>query len=229
MKKLDIVYEDKELLVVNKENALLTVGTAKNKINTLYHEVREYIRKKNQKVFIVNRLDKDTSGIVLFAKNEKLKEILQNKWNDITNRYYYAVVEGIPKNNKDTLKNYLKESSTLQVYVSNDNTGKLAVLDYEIVNKTSKYALLNIEIKTGRKNQIRCQLDNIGNPIIGDKKYNSKKNPIGRLGLHAYKLILKNPVNKKTYIFESKTPKEFINIFNEKNQKNQKNQKRNFQ
>ena len=217
MKKLDIIYEDKELLVVNKENNLLTIGTSKNKINTLYHEVREYIKKKNQKVFIVNRLDKDTSGIVLFAKNERLKEQLQDKWNDITNRYYYAVVEGIPKKSKDTLKDYLQESSTYQVYISNDNKGKLAILNYEIVNKANKYALLNVEIKTGRKNQIRCQLDNIGCPIIGDKKYNSKKNPIGRLGLHAYKLILKNPSYKKTYIFESNIPKEFKNIFQEKN------------
>ena len=220
MKKLDIIYEDKELLVVNKECNLLTIGTDKNKINTLYHEVREYIRKKNQKVFIINRLDKDTSGIVLFAKNEKLKIELQDKWNDITSRYYYAVVEGTPKNKKDTLTNYLKETSTLQVYVSNNKDGKLAMLDYEIINKTNKYALLNIKIKTGRRNQIRCQLDNIGNPIIGDKKYGSKKNPIGRLGLHAYKLILKNPLNKKEYIFESKVPKEFLKIFDEKNRKN---------
>lgn len=217
MKKLDIIYEDKELLVVNKENNLLTIGTQKNKINTLYHEVREYIRKKNQKAFIVNRLDKDTSGIVLFAKNEELKKLLQDNWNDIANRYYYAVVEGVPKKKKETLKNYLKETSTLQVYISDNKDGKLAVLDYEIIDNTNKYALLNIEIKTGRRNQIRCQLDYIGNPIIGDKKYNSKKNPIGRLGLHAYKLVLKNPSSKKTYIFESNIPKEFKKIFDEKN------------
>ena len=216
MKKLDIIYEDKELLVINKESSLLTIGTDKNKTNTLYHEVRQYIRKKNQKVFIVNRLDKDTSGIVLFAKNEKLKKLLQDNWNDITNRYYYAVVEGIPKKKEDTLKNYLKENSTLQVYISNDNNGKLAILNYKVIDNTNKYSLLDIEIKTGKRNQIRCQLDYIGNPIIGDKKYNSKKNPIGRLGLHAYKLILKNPINKKTYNFESKIPKEFTNIFNEK-------------
>lgn len=213
MKKLNIIYEDKELLVINKESNLLTIGTSKNKLNTLYHEVREYIRKKNQKVFIVNRLDKDTSGIVLFAKSEKLKKVLQDNWNNITNRYYYAVVEGIPKKKSDTLKNYLNETKTLQVYVSNDNKGKIAILTYNVINNTNKYSLLDIEIKTGRRNQIRCQLDNIGNPIIGDKKYNSKKNPIGRLGLHAYKLILKNPINKRTYIFESNMPKEFNNIF----------------
>lgn len=216
MKKLDIIYEDKELLVVNKENNLLTIGTNSNKINTLYHQVRKYIKKKNQKVFIVNRLDKDTSGIVLFAKSEKLKKILQENWNVIAKRYYYAVVEGVPKKKKDVLTNYLNESSTLQVYVSNNKKDKLAILHYEVIDNTNKYSLLNIEIKTGRKNQIRCQLDNIGNPIIGDKKYNSKKNPIGRLGLHAYKLILENPVNKKTYIFESKIPKEMLNFFSKK-------------
>ena len=213
MKKLDIIYEDKELLVINKESKLLTIGTSKNKMNTLYHEVREYIRKKNQKIFIVNRLDKDTSGIVLFAKSEKLKNILQENWNDIAKRYYYAVVEGIPKEREGTLKNYLKESSTLEVYVSKDNSGKLVILNYKIIDKTNKYALLDIEIKTGKRNQIRAQLDYMGNPIIGDKKYNSKKNPIGRLGLHAYKLIIQNPLNKHTYIFENSIPKEFEKIF----------------
>lgn len=211
MKKLDIIYEDKELLVVNKNSGLLTIGTSINKINTLYHEVREYIHKKNQKVFIVNRLDRDTSGIVLFAKNEKLKKELQDNWNDIASRYYYAIVEGNLKKESDTLKNYLKENSTLQVYVSNNKKDKLAILEYRVINKTNKYSLLDIKINTGRRNQIRCQLDNIGNPIIGDKKYNSKKNPIGRLGLHSYKLILKR--GNKTYIFESKIPKEFKKIF----------------
>ena len=214
MKKLNIIYEDKELLVIDKPSGQYTIGTDKDKFNSLYHEVREYIRKKNQKVFIVNRLDKDTSGIVLFTKNEQLKSQLQNNWNNITKRYYYAIVEGKLKQKEATLKNYLDESKTLQVYVTNKtNTSKLAITNYKVINELSKYTLLDIEIKTGRKNQIRCQLDYIGNPIIGDKKYSSKVNPIGRLGLHAYKLILTNPNNKKTYEFESKIPKLFLDYF----------------
>ena len=220
-KKLDIVYEDKKLLVINKECKVLTIGTNKEKINTLYHEVREYIRKKNQKVFIVNRLDKDTSGIVIFAKDEKLKLALQNNWNNIAKRYYYAVVEGRVKKDRDTLQNYLEESKTMQVYVS--NKGKLATLKYKVIDKNNIYSLLDIEIKSGRKNQIRCQLDYINHPIIGDKKYNSKKNPIGRLGLHAYKVILKNPIDNKEYVFETKKINQFFEIFdNKKNQKSKK-------
>jgi 23S rRNA pseudouridine1911/1915/1917 synthase len=218
MKKLNIIYEDKELLVIDKPSGQYTIGTDKDKYNSLYHEVREYIRKKNQKVFIVNRLDKDTSGIVVFAKNEKLKKALQDNWNDITKRYYYAIVEGHLKEKKATLKNYLQESSTLEVYVvDKTKDAKLAILNYAVINEQSKYSVLDIEIKTGRKNQIRCQLDHIGNPIIGDKKYSSKVNPINRLGLHAYKLILKNPLNKRTYEFSSKVPKLFDNFFQKNN------------
>ena len=217
MKKLNIIYEDKELLVIDKPSGQLTISTDKNKFNTLYHEVREYIRKKNQKVFIVNRLDKDTSGIVVFAKNEALKSVLQNNWNNISKRYYYAIVEGKMPKKEDILKNYLQESKTLQVYVvDKPNNAKQAILKYKVINELSKYTLLDINIKTGRKNQIRCQLDHIGNPIIGDKKYSSKVNPIGRLGLHAYKLILTNPINHKTYEFVAKTPKLFLDYFSKK-------------
>ncbi|MBE6158285.1 MAG: RNA pseudouridine synthase [Firmicutes bacterium] len=217
MKKLNIIYEDKELLVIDKPSGQLTIGTDKDKFNSLYHEVREYIRKKNQKVFIVNRLDKDTSGIVVFAKNESLKSVLQNNWNNIAKRYYYAIVEGKTPKKSDTLKNYLDESKTLQVYVTNQTkTSKLAILDYKVINELSKYTLLDINIKTGRKNQIRCQLDYIGNPIIGDKKYSSKVNPINRLGLHTYKVILTNPINHKTYEFIAKTPKLFLDYFSKK-------------
>ena len=216
MKKLNILFENKEFLVIDKPSGQYTIGTDKDKFNSLYHEVREYIRKKNQKVFIVNRLDRDTSGIVVFTKNEQLKNALQDNWNNITKRYYYAIVEGHTPKKSDSLKNYLDESKTLQVYVTNQTkTSKLAITNYKVINELSKYTLLDIEIKTGRKNQIRCQLDYIGNPIIGDKKYSSKVNPIGRLGLHAYKLILTNPINKQTYEFESKIPKLFLNYFSE--------------
>ena len=214
MKKLNIIYEDKELLVIDKPSGQYTIGTDKDKYNSLYHEVREYIRKKNQKVFIVNRLDRDTSGIVVFAKNEPLKSALQNNWNNIAKRYYYAIVEGKVSKKEDTLRNYLEESKTLQVYVTNKpNNSKQAITHYKVINELSKYTLLDIDIKTGRKNQIRCQLDYIGHPIVGDKKYSSKVNPIGRLGLHAYKLILTHPTNHKVLEFEAKTPKLFLDYF----------------
>ena len=212
-KKLNIIYEDKELLVIDKPSNLLTIATSKERNHTLYKEVREYIHKKNQKVFIVNRLDKDTSGIVVFAKNERLKRTLQDNWNDIAKRYYIAVVEGKVKKKEDTLIDYLYETKTLDVFVSKTKDGKKSILKYKVIDETSAYSMLDIEIKTGRRNQIRCQLDNMGNNIIGDKKYGAKKNPIGRLGLHAYKLILSIPGTKKEYIFESKMPQEFSKIF----------------
>lgn len=210
MKKLDIIYEDKEIIVINKPSGILTVSDGKTD-NTLYHEVREYIKKKNKsnKIFIVHRLDKDTSGIVLFAKNEKIKRYLQDNWNEICiNRKYLAIVEGTPRVNKSRLENYLKESKTLQVYVTDDKRkGKLAITNYEVVKTSKKYSLLSVSIETGRRNQIRTQLAYIGNPIIGDKKYNAKTNPIHRLGLHA--LLLEIKIYNKAYVFEAKMPDVF--------------------
>lgn len=211
MKKLDIIYEDKEILVLNKPTNKLTIATTKEQNRTLYHEAREYIKKQNprNKIFIVHRLDKDTSGVILFTKNEKLKKLFQDNWDFLcVNREYMAIVEGKPKKQKDTIKSYLTESKTLQVYSTNDSKkGKLAITDYEIMASNKSYSLLKINIKTGRKNQIRVHLSDMGCPIVGDKKYKSKTNPINRLGLHANILEIKHPITKKIMKFEAKLPK----------------------
>lgn len=211
MKKLDIVYEDKKIIVVNKPSKQLTIRTRENENNTLYNEVSAYVKKQypRNKIFIVHRLDRDTSGLIIFAKDEQTKYELQNHW-DKVNREYYCIVEGIPKEKKATLKNYLQESKTLEVYIA--KTGKLAITEYEVLKSNKNYSLLKVKIKTGRKNQIRVQLANINNPIVGDKKYKSKTNPIGRLCLHAYKINY--TLKGKTYNFESKYPKEFTKIIN---------------
>ena len=211
MKKLDIIYEDKELLVVNKPAHKLTIANNKTKYNTLYYEAREYIKKQNpkNKIFIVHRLDEQTSGVLLFAKTEKLKHLLQSNWESYQ-REYIAIVEGHLNKKKDTLKYYLKESKTLEVYVTNDKKdSKLAITNYEVIKENKDTSLLNIDIKTGRKNQIRVSLAYIGNPVIGDKKYHAKTNPIKRLGLHASKLVIINPITKKEMEFIAKTPKAF--------------------
>ena len=204
-KKLDIVYEDKELIVVNKEAKKLCVSTDKIKTNTLYSEVSSYVKKQNpkNKIFIVHRLDRDTSGLVIFAKNEKLKKKLQDNWDMLAKtREYIAIVDKTPVKKKDTLKDYLKESKTLQVYVTDDKkNGKLAITDYEVIKSTKVYSMLKVNIHTGRKNQIRVQLSNIGHPIVGDKKYKARNNPIGRLALHATKLEIIHPLTKKTMLF----------------------------
>ena len=212
MKKLDIIYEDKELIVVNKSAKKLTIATNKGELNTLYHEVYEYVHKKNKRnrIFIVHRLDKDTSGVVLFSKNEKLKYLLQDNWNDITKRSYLAIVEGIVKD-KGTVKSYLKETKTLLTYSSNKKDGKLAITEYEPISYHNKNTLLKINIKTGRKNQIRVHMKDIGHPIIGDKKYGSKKDLYKRMTLHAYELELIHPITKKKMVFTAKIP----NCFNE--------------
>ena len=210
MKKLNIIYEDKEILVVNKPSKLLTVGTDKERERTLYHEVREYLHKKNQKVFVVHRLDKDTSGIVLFAKNPRLKELLQRDWLRYT-REYRAVVEGKLPKIKDTLRFYLQEDKTHRVYVS--NKGLSSVTEYEVLDTNKTQSLISVRIKTGRKNQIRASLAYIGNPIVGDKKYEAKINSLSRLGLHANRLVIKHPITNKEMEFSCDAPTQFYHGF----------------
>lgn len=218
-KKLDIIYEDKEIIVVNKETKKLCVGTLKDKEHTLYKEVSDYVKKQNpkNKIFIVHRLDRDTSGVVMFAKNELLKKRFQDNWDKLCiNREYVCIVDGIMEEKKKCLKNYLKESKTLQVYVTEDSkNSKLAITNYEVLNNNRVYSLLKINIETGRKNQIRVQLANINHPIVGDKKYKSRNNPLGRLALHAFILEIIHPVTKKKMVFKAKIPSCF-NIFEEK-------------
>ena len=215
MKKLNIIYEDKEILVVNKPSKLLTVGTDKERERTLYHEVREYLHKKNQKVFVVHRLDKDTSGIVLFAKNPRLKELLQRDWLRYT-REYRAVVEGKLPKIKDTLRFYLQEDKTHHVYVS--VKGLSSVTEYEVLSTNSTQSLISVRIKTGRKNQIRASLAYIGNPIVGDKKYDAKINSLSRLGLHANRLVIKHPLTNKEMTFTCDAPKVFYLGFKDYNE-----------
>lgn len=208
--KLKILYEDKTLIVISKPSGLLIIGTNKESNNTLYRKVSEYVKKqhKSNKIFIVHRLDKDTSGIIVFAKTEPIKRILQRNW-DKTKRKYIALVEG-KINQKDTIKNYLAETKTLRTYITNDKKiGKLAITKYQPIKSNKEYTLLDIEILTGRKNQIRVHMESINHPIVGDKKYNSKKNPIRRMCLHATYLEFIHPITNKKVIIEDKYP----NIF----------------
>ena len=207
--RLKILYEDKHIIVVLKPAGLLTIGTEKEKERTLYHEVREYLRRKNQKEFIVHRLDKDTSGIVLFAKSEKAKMKLQDNWDKVI-RKYYAIVLG--KNIKDgTIKVKLNETKTLKTYVDNNN-GKLAITNYKVLKEKGGYTLLDIDLVTGRKNQIRVSLDYIGCPIIGDKKYGKAPNPLRRLCLHAYLIEFDHPITHEHIKLEDKLPAIFNNL-----------------
>ena len=214
--KLDIIYEDKWIIVVNKPSHLLTISTDNEKEKTLFHKVMLYEKRKNKnnKVFIVHRLDKDTSGLVLFAKDEKIKYKLQNNWDKEAKRGYVAVVHGKTKD-RDTLKSYLTETKTLLVHSTLDKKiGKLAITEYEKIQENKKLTLLKINIKTGRKNQIRVQLNDNKNQIVGDKKYgNNKFDPLRRLCLHANYIEIIHPVTNKRIVFEIEIPKEFLKLF----------------
>lgn len=205
---LEIIYEDKDIIVLNKDTNLLTISTENEKEKTLYHMVSEYVKQKNKnnKIFVIHRLDKDTSGIVMFAKSLKIKELYQNNWDDLVKkRKYYAVVNGILESGY--IETYLKEDKNHFVYSS--KTGKIAKTEYKAL-KTNNNTLLDINILTGRKNQIRVHMKDLNHSIIGDKKYGNVKGK--RMYLHAYELDIINPVTKKLMIFKLDLPKSFKEV-----------------
>ena len=206
-----IIFEDDHLLVVNKPSGLLTIATEKERERTLYHIVRDYVLSKNPRgrIFIVHRLDKDTSGIVLFAKDEKTKNQLQENWNEyVSLREYTAIVSGHPKEEPGQIVQYLKETKTNLVYVSRHEDGKKAITNYSVLKSNEKYSMLKVTIETGRRNQIRVAFASKKMPIVGDKKYGDK-NKVSRMYLHANRLKLYYPVIKKEILFETPIPNEF--------------------
>ena len=214
---LDIIYEDEYFFVINKPAGLLSISTTKEKEKTAYHLVREFIksRKKNDRIFVLHRLDKDTSGVLVFVKDNTLKNLLQNNWDKyVKTREYVALVTGNIKD-VDDYTCYLKEIGPDKVIVTNKKEGKIAVTSLKTINKNNKYSLVKVNIKTGRRNQIRVVLNHLGSPIVGDKKYGGIKS--NRLYLHASKLTITNPLNNKTYTFESSVPTSFKKVF--KNEK----------
>jgi len=213
----DILFEDEHIIVVNKPSGLLTIATAKEKDKTLYHIVREYLVSKNKyaKVFIVHRLDKDTSGIVVLAKDLKTKNQLQENWNEyVSLREYVAVVNGCPKKEEDKIVQNLSETKTNLVYVDRKGSGKEAITNYKVIKSSNKYSMLEVKIETGRKNQIRVALATIRTPIVGDIKYGDKKDKQSRLYLHANRLKMYYPVIKKDILFETSVPVEFKKLIN---------------
>ena len=209
---LDIIYEDEYFFVINKPAGLLSISTTKEKEKTAYHLVREFIksRKKNDKIFVLHRLDKDTSGVLVFVKDNTLKNLLQNNWDKyVKTREYVALVTGNVKD-VDDYTCYLKEIGPDKVIVTNKKEGKIAVTSLKTINKNNKYSLVKVNIKTGRRNQIRVVLNHLGSPIVGDKKYGGIKS--NRLYLHASKLTITNPLNNKTYTFESSVPSSFKKV-----------------
>ena len=210
---LPIIYEDDEIIVINKPSGLLSVASDNEKSSTAYRMVADYVQQKDKhnRIFVVHRIDEDTSGVLMFAKNSKIQEALQDKWNDIVKkRGYYAIVEGHMPKASDTIKTYLKKNSQNLMYSSKKaGDGQLAITHYKVIKESNDYSLLDVNIDTGRKNQIRVHLGEKGHYIIGDDKYGEPANPLKRLGLHAYELDLIYPSNGKLLKFKAPIPKEF--------------------
>lgn len=207
---LQILYEDKDILVVDKPYKLLTVSNRKEEELTAFRLASDYVKKQDSKnrIFVVHRLDQDTSGVLMFAKSEYVKRLYQDKWSELVDeRLYVAIVEGVVPKDKDVIRSFLRQNKTTHMYST--SSGQEAITNYEVIKRTENNTILKIQIDTGRKNQIRVHMNDIGHPIIGDKKYDAKTNPLKRLGLHAYRLRVMNPKTKKMMTFVSPLPPKF--------------------
>ncbi len=209
---LTILFEDLDIIVVDKVSGLLTVSTDRTKDNTAYFRINNYVRKGNPKsrnrVFIVHRLDRDTSGVLIFAKNEKAKRFLQDNWSTF-HKHYLAVVHGKITPETDIITSYLAENSIFKMYSVKDPTkGKLAKTKYTLLQRSKNFSLLEIELLTGRKNQIRVHLADRKCPVAGDKKYGKKKG-IKRLCLHSATLTFIHPHTKEEIQIKTKIPSYF--------------------
>jgi len=217
---LEILHEDKEILVVNKPAGLLTVGTETNKSRTACYILTDYVRKgclkSRNRVFVVHRLDQWTSGVLVFAKSEEVKLRLQAQWKD-TGKKYLAVVYGTPAKKEDTITSYLAENKAYVVYSTSDATkGKLAHTAYKVLRETKEFSLLEISLLTGRKNQIRVHLADIGHPVVGDRKYGKAGDTHRRLALHSKSISFKHPASGKQMTFETRTPAYFNGLIDGK-------------
>lgn len=213
---LSILYEDQDIIVVDKISGLLTVSTEKIREKTAYFLLNEYVRKGNQRsknrIFIVHRLDRDTSGVIVFAKNENAKRYLQDEWQQFTKKYY-AVVHGMLQKKEDVIISYLAENKIHRMYsVDDPKKGKLAKTGYRVLKESKKYSLLEIDLLTGRKNQIRIHFSEKGYPVVGDKVYGENEKGIKRLALHAASLTIVHPYTKKQMTFEATIPGYFQSL-----------------
>ena len=215
---LPIIYEDNEIIVINKPSGLLSIASDKEKSSTAYRMLSDYVQQKDKhnRIFVVHRLDEDTSGVLMVAKNPNIQKALQDNWNDlVTKRGYYAIVEGQMPNKEGTIKSYLKKNAQNLMYSSKDKNGQFSITHYKVMKENDKYSLLDVNIDTGRKNQIRVHMGDLGHNVIGDDKYGNPSNPLKRLGLHAYCLELNHPINGKHMKFTTPMPKEFESLFGE--------------
>ena len=214
---MKIIYEDEDFIAVDKPVGVLSVESDKER-ECAYNYVCDYLQKqdKNARAFVLHRIDKETSGVLVFAKNIKLHSMLKMKWNEqVQLREYYAVVDGMMSEKSGTVTSYLKENVNNLVYSTNDPTGQKAITHYEVVKENGVHSLLRVKIDTGRKNQIRVHMQSLDHPVVGDDKYGKKadgtfvKNPLERLGLHASALEFIHPITKQVMTIRAGVPAAF--------------------
>jgi len=213
---LTILHEDRDIIVVEKPPGLLTISTDREKSRTAYFILTDYVRKgaakSRNRVFIVHRLDRETSGILVFAKNEEAKFRLQSQWPD-TRKEYLAVVHGRCEKRANIITSYLAENSAHGVYTTTDmRKGKLSRTAYKVLKETGNYSLLAIDLLTGRKHQIRVHLADIGHPVVGDERYSKDHKSHQRLALHARSIIFKHPYSGEQLSFGTEMPAFFSTL-----------------
>jgi 23S rRNA pseudouridine1911/1915/1917 synthase len=211
---LKILYEDPEILVVRKPAGLLTIATTGERERTAYAYLRGYLKERNlrQRLFVVHRLDKFASGILVFAKAERVKSILQSVFRrHEIQRKYWAIVEGIVEKDRGTIRSYLAQDRSFRMHSTEDRKrGKSAVTHFQVLRRLRDITVLEVTLETGRKNQIRVHLSEAGHPIVGDRAYGSTQDPFGRLGLHAFQLGFRHPVRGAPLLFQTAPPPEFL-------------------
>lgn len=210
---LKIVYEDAYIIVVEKKEGLLSVSTEKQKERTAQHILNEYVKRQHRfnRVFVVHRLDRETSGLMMYAKDEKTQHTLRDNWHQIvTDRRYVSLVEGDMEREAGTMESWLTDK---KLYVASspydDGTGKYAITHYKTIKRANGYSLMELKLETGRKNQIRVHMSKLGHPVAGDERYGATTNPINRLALHAFKLCFHHPVTGELLQFETPYPSNF--------------------
>lgn len=208
---VEIVHEDEAIIVVNKPPGLLTIATDSEKTRTAYAQLNAYVRERSPRgdgrIFIVHRLDRETSGLLVFARTEAAKNTLQRGWKGVTKKYH-AVVEGLPKESQGTLRSALVETPAMRVHPADASRedAKSAITHYRVLRRGVACALLEVTLDTGRKNQIRVQLAEAGHPIVGDEKYGAATDPARRLALHATELAFRHPETGESLSFINPLP-----------------------
>ena len=213
---LKLVYEDPYLIVVEKKEGVLSVSTEHVKERTAQHILSEYVKRKHRanRIFVVHRLDRETSGLLMYAKDEKTQHTLRDNWQDIvTDRRYVAIVEGEMERDAGSIESWITDQ---KYYVSSspvdDGTGRYALTHYKTIKRANGYSLVELKLETGRKNQIRVHMSDLGHPVVGDERYGSECNPLNRLALHAFKLSFYHPVTGELMEFETPYPSAFKSL-----------------